>query len=87
MTVKHLQSVQRQQLNMAIQSDPTVVHKFKTGFVECAEEVNRYVSQMEGVDGQCSRISAGNDQKSNKKDIEEKAKVNKRCRREKKKQQ
>lgn len=59
MTVKHLQSVQRQQLNMAIQSDPTVVHKFKTGFVECAEEVNRYVSQMEGIDsGVRQRLSA-----------------------------
>ncbi|KAH8418306.1 hypothetical protein KR222_009194 [Zaprionus bogoriensis] len=59
MTVKHLQSVQRQQLNMAIQSDPAVVHKFKTGFVECAEEVNRYVSQMEGVDsGVRQRLSA-----------------------------
>ncbi|KAM7341809.1 deadpan [Cochliomyia hominivorax] len=50
MTVKHLQSVQRQQLNMALQTDPTVIHKFKTGFMECAEEVNRYVSQLEGVE-------------------------------------
>ena len=50
MTVKHLQSVQRQQLNMAIQTDPSVIHKFKTGFVECAEEVNRYVSQLDGVE-------------------------------------
>lgn len=50
MTVKHLQSVQRQQLNMALQTDPTVIHKFKTGFSECAEEVNRYVSQLDGVD-------------------------------------
>ncbi|XP_017476364.1 PREDICTED: protein deadpan isoform X1 [Rhagoletis zephyria] len=50
MTVKHLQSVQRQQLNMAIQTDPTVVHKFKTGFIECAEEVNRYINQLDGVD-------------------------------------
>ena len=50
MTVKHLQSVQRQQLNMALQTDPTVIHKFKTGFMECAEEVNRYVGQLEGVD-------------------------------------
>ncbi|EDW10160.1 protein deadpan [Drosophila mojavensis] len=59
MTVKHLQSVQRQQLNMAIQTDPGVVHKFKTGFVECAEEVNRYVSQMEGVEpGVRQRLSA-----------------------------
>ncbi|XP_030387626.1 protein deadpan [Scaptodrosophila lebanonensis] len=52
MTVKHLQSVQRQQLNMALQTDPSVVHKFKTGFVECAEEVNRYVSQLDGIDAQ-----------------------------------
>ncbi|XP_036670084.3 protein deadpan isoform X1 [Drosophila suzukii] len=59
MTVKHLQSVQRQQLNMAIQSDPGVVQKFKTGFVECAEEVNRYVSQMDGIDtGVRQRLSA-----------------------------
>ncbi|EDW00791.1 protein deadpan [Drosophila grimshawi] len=59
MTVKHLQSVQRQQLNMAIQTDPGVVHKFKTGFVECAEEVNRYVSQMDGIEpGVRQRLSA-----------------------------
>lgn len=50
MTVKHLQTVQRQQLSMAIQTDPTVIHKFKTGFVECAEEVNRYVSQLDNVE-------------------------------------
>ncbi|XP_061401465.1 protein deadpan [Musca vetustissima] len=50
MTVKHLQSVQRQQLSMALQTDPTVIHKFKTGFAECADEVNRYVSQLDGVD-------------------------------------
>ncbi|KAH8401221.1 hypothetical protein KR009_003773 [Drosophila setifemur] len=59
MTVKHLQSVQRQQLNMAIQTDPGVVQKFKTGFVECAEEVNRYVSQLDGIDtGVRQRLSA-----------------------------
>lgn len=50
MTVKHLQSIQRRQLSLAIQTDPTVIHKFKTGFVECADEVNRYISQLEGVD-------------------------------------
>lgn len=50
MTVKHLQSVQRQQLNMALQTDPTVIHKFKTGFMECADEVNRYVRQLDGVE-------------------------------------
>lgn len=50
MTVKHLQTVQRQQLVMAVSTDPSVVHKFKSGFVDCAEEVNRYISQMDGVD-------------------------------------
>ncbi|EDW31594.1 GL10878 [Drosophila persimilis] len=58
MTVKHLQSVQRQQLNMAIQTDPGVVQKFKTGFVECAEEVNRYVSQLDVDTGVRQRLNA-----------------------------
>ncbi|XP_023301767.2 protein deadpan isoform X1 [Lucilia cuprina] len=59
MTVKHLQSVQRQQLNMALQTDPTVIHKFKTGFMECADEVNRYVSQLDGVeDGVRQRLNS-----------------------------
>lgn len=50
MTVQHLQRIQRQQLVMAVSSDPTVVHKFKSGFADCAEEVNRYISKMEGLD-------------------------------------
>ncbi|XP_065368354.1 protein deadpan [Calliphora vicina] len=59
MTVKHLQSVQRQQLNMALQTDPTVIHKFKTGFMECADEVNRYVGQLDGVeDGVRQRLNS-----------------------------
>lgn len=50
MAVKHLQNVQRQQLAVAIASDPTVLRKFKSGFNECAGEINKFVSQMEGVD-------------------------------------
>ncbi|XP_059477120.1 protein deadpan-like isoform X2 [Neocloeon triangulifer] len=50
MTVKHLQGVQRQQLAVAVATDPTVVHKFKTGFSECASEVSRYVARLEGVE-------------------------------------
>ncbi|XP_059622748.1 protein deadpan [Phlebotomus argentipes] len=50
MTVKHLQTIQRQQFALAVNTDPTVVHKFKTGFTDCAEEVTRYVSQMDGID-------------------------------------
>lgn len=50
MAVKHLQNVQRQQLAMAIATDPSVLRKFKSGFNECADEINNYVSQLEGVD-------------------------------------
>lgn len=50
MAVKHLQNVQRQQLAIAIASDPTVLRKFKSGFNECATEINKYVTQIEGVD-------------------------------------
>ncbi|KAK0078492.1 hypothetical protein PV325_002429 [Microctonus aethiopoides] len=51
MTVKHLQTVQRQQLGTAVATDPAVLTKFRTGFSECASEVSRYVSHMETVDG------------------------------------
>ena len=39
MTVKHLQNVQRQQLSQAVSADPHTLHKFKSGFNECASEV------------------------------------------------
>ncbi|KAK7076806.1 hypothetical protein SK128_022822 [Halocaridina rubra] len=51
MTVKHLQAVQRQQLALAVAHDPAVLTKFRGGFAECAQEVTRYVSRIEGVDG------------------------------------
>ncbi|KAH0552778.1 transcription factor HES-1-A-like isoform X1 [Cotesia glomerata] len=50
MTVKHLQSVQRQQLSAAVATDPAVLTKFRTGFSECAGEVTRYVNHLENVD-------------------------------------
>ncbi|XP_046832713.1 protein hairy-like [Vespa crabro] len=50
MTVKHLQTVQRQQLSTAIATDPAVLTKFRSGFSECATEVSRYVSNLENVD-------------------------------------
>ncbi|KAF4527877.1 hypothetical protein B566_EDAN016618 [Ephemera danica] len=50
MTVKHLQNVQRQQLAVAVATDPAVLHKFRTGFSECATEVNRYIGRLDGVD-------------------------------------
>lgn len=50
MTVKHLQSLQRQQLAVAVTTDPQVLSKFKSGFSECATEVNRYINNMDGVE-------------------------------------
>ncbi|XP_011314724.1 transcription factor HES-1 [Fopius arisanus] len=50
MTVKHLQTVQRQQLNTAVATDPAVLSKFRSGFSECAGEVSRYVNHLENVD-------------------------------------
>ncbi|XP_054716111.1 transcription factor HES-1-A-like [Uloborus diversus] len=50
MTVRHLQNIQRQQMAAAISTDSSVLNKFKAGFNECATEVSRYVSRIEGVD-------------------------------------
>ena len=49
MTVKHLKNVQRQQLVTAAAADNTVVGKYRAGFSECAQEVTRYLSQVEGL--------------------------------------
>ncbi|CAH1154127.1 unnamed protein product [Phaedon cochleariae] len=51
MAVKHLQNVQRQQLALAMATDPSVIRKFKSGFDECASEIDRYIGQVEGSDG------------------------------------
>ena len=50
MTVRHLQSVQRQQMASAISTDPSVLNKYKAGFTECASEVGRYIGRVDGVD-------------------------------------
>lgn len=50
MTVKHLQNLQRQQMAIAVATDPTVMTKFRSGFNECATEVARYVNRIDGVD-------------------------------------
>ncbi|XP_058794583.1 protein hairy [Phymastichus coffea] len=42
MTVKHLESVQRQQVALAAAADPTVMNKFRAGFSECASEVGKF---------------------------------------------
>ncbi|KAG8179464.1 hypothetical protein JTE90_021028 [Oedothorax gibbosus] len=47
MTVKHLQNLQMQQ-QMA--PEPSQMAKFRSGFAECANEVTRFMSRVEGVD-------------------------------------
>ncbi|KAI5711116.1 hypothetical protein M8J76_002116 [Diaphorina citri] len=54
MTVKHLQNVQRQQLSVAVASDPTVLQKFKSGFGDCVKSrllnhLNSCVSGLQQV--------------------------------------
>ena len=49
MTVKHLRSVQRQNLVSAATSDASVVGKYRAGFSECASEVTRYLSSVDGL--------------------------------------
>lgn len=41
-TVKHLQELQRQQSAMQQAADPKIINKFKAGFADCANEVNRF---------------------------------------------
>lgn len=41
--------MQRNQVNTTVPSDPAVLHKFKAGFADCTDEVNRYINQIDGV--------------------------------------
>lgn len=49
MTVKHLRSLQRQQMSSALASDPTVITKYRSGFNECTNEVMRYLGSVQNV--------------------------------------
>ncbi|KAL7300727.1 hypothetical protein TKK_0006706 [Trichogramma kaykai] len=42
MTVKHLESLQRQQSALTQVADPTVVNKFRAGYNECVSEIGRF---------------------------------------------
>lgn len=42
MTVKHLETLQRQQVALAAATDPNVLNKFRAGFTECAGEVSKF---------------------------------------------
>lgn len=50
MTVRHLQNVQRQTMALEIARDPSVLSKYRAGFSECATEVSRYISKIDGAD-------------------------------------
>ncbi|KAK6177459.1 hypothetical protein SNE40_015554 [Patella caerulea] len=47
MTVKHLRQLQRQQFTGSPKTDSNVLNNYRLGFDECAQEVTRYLSQME----------------------------------------
>ncbi|XP_020664181.2 transcription factor HES-1 [Pogona vitticeps] len=49
MTVKHLRNLQRAQMTAALNTDPTVLGKYRAGFNECMNEVTRFLSTCEGV--------------------------------------
>ncbi|XP_044754621.1 transcription factor HES-1-like [Coccinella septempunctata] len=49
MAVKHLQNIQRQQLAIAMATNPSAVRKFRAGFDDCADEIDKCLNQIEGV--------------------------------------
>ncbi|XP_073347893.1 transcription factor HES-1-A-like [Pagrus major] len=49
MTVKHLRNLQRLQMSAAVNTDPSVLSKYRAGFSECVGEVTRFLSTCEGV--------------------------------------
>nr|NP_001071684.1 transcription factor protein [Ciona intestinalis]BAE06387.1 transcription factor protein [Ciona intestinalis] len=43
MTVRYLRGIQRQRMNAAITLDPSVVSKYRNGYVECKNEVSHFL--------------------------------------------
>ncbi|XP_028849813.1 hairy-related 9 [Denticeps clupeoides] len=52
MTVKHLRNLQRVQMSAALSADTNVLSKYRAGFNECMNEVTRFLSTCEGVNGE-----------------------------------
>ncbi|KAL6982205.1 hypothetical protein U1Q18_051937 [Sarracenia purpurea var. burkii] len=50
MTVKHLESLHKQQAAMSAVTDPQVVNKYRAGFSECAGEVGRFPDSSQWYD-------------------------------------
>lgn len=43
MTVRYLRSIQRQRITAAMAIDPTVLNKYRSGYVECKSEVSKFL--------------------------------------------
>ncbi|XP_068427206.1 transcription factor HES-1-B-like [Clinocottus analis] len=52
MTVKHLRNLQRLQMTAAVNTDPSVLGKYRAGFSECVGEVTRFLSTCEGLNAE-----------------------------------
>lgn len=59
MTVKYLQNLHRNQINKHIPTDALTLHRFKDGFSDCTNEVNRYINEMDGIDVNVKRRLMG----------------------------
>ncbi|KAM6948678.1 transcription factor HES-1-A-like [Aplochiton taeniatus] len=49
MTVRHLKNLQRLQISGVVNTDPSVLGKYRAGFTECLSEVTGFLSTCEGV--------------------------------------
>lgn len=60
MTVKYLQNLHRNpSMNINIPNDPVTVHRFRDGFSDCTNEVNRYINEMDCIDVNVKRRLMG----------------------------
>ncbi|XP_050413274.1 transcription factor HES-1-B [Patella vulgata] len=59
MTVKYLHHVQRQQPTSSMVNTPQSAAKYRAGFTECASEVMRYMSNIQGVNPEVSTKLTG----------------------------
>ncbi|KAK3104604.1 hypothetical protein FSP39_005961 [Pinctada imbricata] len=52
MTVRHLRQLQHQQISALASTDPAVINKYRLGFNECANEVSKFLGNMNGIDAE-----------------------------------
>ncbi|KAK3583441.1 hypothetical protein CHS0354_025564 [Potamilus streckersoni] len=56
LTVKYLQTVQRNQISAAIASDPIAAVKYESGFQDCTQETMRYLKFQDGRSNLAKRL-------------------------------